>query len=380
MTNEFQVGRALDAVAASDVRWLLLSGEEDVQWLAGVETPIETGPSPFRGGAPLVLLNVGAPLPVVVTANSDAPSAATQNLVTYRGVSSGDPEPILENYLKALRAAMDTAEVSGLVGVDLRTLPASVDRFLRAQRIPLVDVGSAIDRARSVKSDTEVTLLRNSARVASIAQRAALERATVGQSELDLFAALRRESEVAVGARLPFAGDLLSGIDRTANVGGWPGARAIQADDPIITDLAPRVAGYWADSCNSFALGGASSEYRKMHERVHAALASAVKIAGPGVPANVIDRTLRRSLAEHDLSYPHHSGHGIGTSVHEWPRIIPGETAPLEVGMVVLLEPGAYRPTVGGVRLEHMFLVTASGLEQFTDFPMVPGADRWPSD
>ena len=55
--------------------------------------------------------------------------------------------------------------------------------------------------------------------------------------------------------------------------------------------------------------------------------------------------------------------------MHEWPRIVPGETAAIREGMVLMLEPGAYAPGVGGVRLEWMYLVTASGNEVLSGFP-----------
>ena len=40
-------------------------------------------------------------------------------------------------------------------------------------------------------------------------------------------------------------------------------------------------------------------------------------------------------------------------------------------GMVLMLEPGAYEPGVGGVRLEWMYLVTATGNEVLSGFPHV---------
>jgi Xaa-Pro aminopeptidase len=38
----------------------------------------------------------------------------------------------------------------------------------------------------------------------------------------------------------------------------------------------------------------------------------------------------------------------------------------LEPNMVVAVEPGVYVPGVGGVRLEHVLLVTADGAEVLT--------------
>jgi Xaa-Pro aminopeptidase len=54
-------------------------------------------------------------------------------------------------------------------------------------------------------------------------------------------------------------------------------------------------------------------------------------------------------------------GHGIGLETHEFPGVGPKAQGQLEAGMVVTIEPGLYYPEWGGIRWEHMVLITEDG-------------------
>ncbi len=152
------------------------------------------------------------------------------------------------------------------------------------------------------------------------------------------------------------AADLVAG-PRTAAVGGAPENRTMAEGELVLCDLVPRRAGYWGDSCATFALGEPSSVAVSNHRRASDALARVLDAVRPGVVAGELD-----ALARNGLDYPPPSGHGLGCDWHEEPRIVPGSETVLEEGMVVAFEPGCYEHGEG-VRVEQVVLVTADGCE-----------------
>ena len=119
----------------------------------------------------------------------------------------------------------------------------------------------------------------------------------------------------------------------------------------------PRLAGYWGDSCATVAVDDVPGEVRSAHARCSEALDRGLAALAPGMVAGDLDALVRAGL-----DYPHHTGHGVGVSAHEEPRIVPGGETVLAPGMIVALEPGTY-PGPWGMRVERLALVTDTGCE-----------------
>ena len=70
--------------------------------------------------------------------------------------------------------------------------------------------------------------------------------------------------------------------------------------------------------------------------------------------------------------FTHGTGHGVGLDIHEAPSVNGRATDTLQPGHVITVEPGAYVPELGGVRIEDMVVVTDDGCRALTTFPKDP--------
>ena len=133
----------------------------------------------------------------------------------------------------------------------------------------------------------------------------------------------------------------------------------------------------------TFTVGEAPEELREFHRLSKEALDLAVAAVKPGLKGIELHRMVCDFFHEHGHKtqlhkeegealvdgYFHATGHGVGLEVHERPGVGRVESEPLVEGDVIALEPGLYRNGYGGVRLEDLILVTASGAEVLTSFP-----------
>lgn len=339
--------RALSIAKRAGAEAVLAADPATVTWLTGYGGSIETGPSPF-GLPPLALLAPGeAPMLIVTEDEVPATEALGCGVTAYPGYSVGPLDPV-GHAANALASAVDGRAVA--------TEPGALPARLAAQLATTVDAAAELAAARAVKDPDEIERLRAVIALCDTGQRTARMSAMAGAAELDLFAALRSAMERQAGGRVPLLADLISG-PRTAGVEGLPGTRVLEEGDLLIADLVPRLDGYWGDSCGTVAVGEPGSQVRERHAEVRTRLERAVEAVRPGVVAGDLDAVMRDGLG-----YPHHSGHGIGTSYHEEPRIVPGWPTVLEPGMVLALEPGWYGER-DGIRLEWIVLVTKDGCE-----------------
>lgn len=345
----------------------LLSNPATITWLTGYSAPIESGPSPFEGGPVLAWVARGHVTLIVSDAERAAAGAFDGLIEDYAGFTLDAPIDAFRHAAGVLVSVIARdAGTGGDVAVELDSLPGSLLRAAEGVigNGRLVAIDDDLPALRAAKSRAEIDRIRAALELCDAAHLAARSGLRAGITEIDLWNHVRTAVERAAGGRIPALVDVVSGA-RAAEIGGPPTDRAIAAGESVILDVVLRRNGYWGDTAATWFAGEPVPEVRRAYDTVRAALRLAVDAVRPGLEVRQLDALLRSETATFGgrESYPHHSGHGIGTTYHDPPRIVPYDTGRLLPGMVITLEPGIYLPGIGGVRVEEVVLVTDDGHE-----------------
>ena len=242
---------------------------------------------------------------------------------------------------------------------------------LRGVEITFRATSRVIEAARMVKDAAEIAILRESAaRIAPVVERA-IAAVQPGVTERAVAAVIEAAIRDGGYERLAFDTIVASGPN-AALPHHRAGDRLIVAGDLVVLDFGGVLDGYCCDITRTVSVGPASPRARDLYEAVREAQAAAVAAVTPGIETTAVDAAARSLLDARGFGqvFGHGTGHGLGLDVHEDPRLGKprADTAPVALvpGMVFTIEPGAYLPGFGGVRIEDDVLVTEQGHELLT--------------
>ena len=190
-----------------------------------------------------------------------------------------------------------------------------------------------------------------------------------GQTELEiaglLEGALRRRGSEAH----PFATIVASG-PRSALPHAQTSRRAVAVGEWLLLDFGAVVDGYCADLTRTVVVGArADDRQRTIYDLVREAQRRAINSTTAGMTGREADALARGVIEARGFgdAFGHSLGHGLGLEVHEAPRLSRTNEQPLPVHAVVTVEPGAYFPGWGGVRLEDDLYLGPAGPELLSD-------------
>ncbi|MDQ1387738.1 MAG: Xaa-Pro aminopeptidase [Acidobacteriaceae bacterium] len=224
-----------------------------------------------------------------------------------------------------------------------------------------------VERARMVKDDDELELIREAVRLGATLFDRALQVVRPGVKESEVAAEMEYAARKAGAEEMSFPTIIASGA-RSALPHGRATEQVISPGGFVVCDFGVILAGYCSDQTRTLWVGIAPEDARHAYEAVRAAQAAAIEAVRPGISVGEVDAAARKVLRKARLGryFTHSTGHGVGLEIHEAPRVAAGQEEVLKAGMVITIEPGVYFPGKWGVRIEDMVAVNESGCEVLT--------------
>jgi len=144
--------------------------------------------------------------------------------------------------------------------------------------------------------------------------------------------------------------------------------RKLEKDQMVMLDIGAVHEGYCGDLTRMICMGKADDRVKEVYDLVLTAQLLCLDGIRPGAACHDLDALCRDTFGAKGCAdaFAHGTGHGLGLSIHEDPRIKMSITTNIEAGMVFTVEPGLYFPGWGGVRIEDVVAVTENGYENLT--------------
>ena len=354
-----------------EAEWLLIADPRHVQYLAG----FWVNPLSFSAGERGLLLLERGGRSTLLADNFAVRSAVAAPFVDEVVAEKWyDHKHSVINRDQALFDAVKSVagKLKGRRGiVESEWLPSAVLPVLDSAGAVRFEIGQTLGTVlrglRRKKEPDELELLRKAMRATAAGQARCREVIRPGLTEWDLF----REIQGAVFADLGFPtiiyGDFRATNKTTPKAGGLPTHYTLQEGDLFIADYSVVITGYRSDFTNTFSAGTPTADQQRLMETCLAGMHEGEKSLRAGAAAKEVFAATAGPLRAAGWDLAHHAGHGIGLAHPEAPILVSESTDVLVAGDVITLEPGLYIEGIGGLRIEHNYLVTESGYERLSD-------------
>ncbi|MEZ6055541.1 MAG: Xaa-Pro peptidase family protein [Planctomycetaceae bacterium] len=371
--------RLWDAVSA-ETEWLLVADPRHVLYLSN----FLVNPLSFSGGERGILLLRRGGATTLIADNFSRRSSVSEpfvdDVVEYAWY---DHKKSVINRDHALFEALDDAmstvgDGPGLVEgewLPIGTVPifdgdtnCAVDEEAD-QGTPFSDIGTALRHLRRSKEADELDIMRRCMRGGEAGQAKLREILKPGITELEIYLEVQHAALTAAGCPGLVYGDFRATNPTKPKVGGAPTDYALSQGDLFILDYSVVISGYRSDFTNTLSVGPPSAEVETMFALCQTAMARAEATLKAGAQAKDVHAAAHSPFVEAGRPelFTHHAGHGLGLAHPEAPILTPESTDVLVAGDVVTIEPGAYQAGIGGMRIEHNYLITETGYERLSN-------------
>jgi Xaa-Pro aminopeptidase len=236
----------------------------------------------------------------------------------------------------------------------------------------LVNWDVAFDHARAVKSDYELRSVKESVRINTEGFWVFLESFAPGKSEQEILAECERYF-VEQGCGRQTMDMVLTGPGGAA----LPefriaGPRPIGADEMVLPSLEiAGLGGHWVEVSRAICPGEPSDETKRMMEAYDEYFEAARTTMRDGATAHDLHRAVSKGFVERGFKLGHVTGHSIGMTMIEFPKVGEGDETVLRENMVLSMHPHAIsQDGKACLYMQDTWLVTAGGGVCLDDLPL----------
>jgi Xaa-Pro dipeptidase len=229
--------------------------------------------------------------------------------------------------------------------------------------VELTNWDTAFDHARAVKSEYELDSVRDSVRINTEGFWIFLEEFSPGRTEQEVLAACERYF-VAEGCGRQTMDMVLTGENGAA----LPefriaGARRFKETDMVLPSLEiAGPGGHWVEISRAICPGSPSAETAQMMEAYDEYYAAARTALKDGATAHDVHRAVAKGFLDRGFQLGHVTGHSIGMTMIEFPKLGEGDETELRAGMVFSMHPHAIsQDGQACLYMQDTWLVTAEG-------------------
>lgn len=236
----------------------------------------------------------------------------------------------------------------------------------RVPEVSITDNSALLPGLRCVKEPRELDQMRKAAAATARGHMAAMREVRPGWTEGQLQDVLEAGFRAGGGTGLAYGS--IVGTGRNAASLHYTGRTGMVAPgDLILIDAGASVGGYACDVTRTFP---ASGRFTPKQREDYALVLAAHAAAADGLKAGVYYEDLTEAAkdvfrkAGRIDEFTHGLGHFVGLEVHD----VGDLSMPLPAGAVITIEPGLYSQSANsGIRIEDLYLVTASGAERLSE-------------
>ncbi len=283
------------------------------------------------------------------------------------GETQGATVHITQDALPAFVEAAGLLGAARRVAVQGDTMTVSIfDRYCNIN-VKIVPVNALLAQARATKTEVEIAAVGRAQALTCAILTSVLPLVRVGAREHEIAAELVVRHLRAGCSAMSFEPIVAAGA-RGALPHARPSGKAVEPGDLVVIDVGGILDGFCSDLTRTVAVGEPGDDARRAYAAVGRAQTAGIAAVRAGVSGADVDRAARSVLAEAGLAdaFTHSLGHGVGTEVHEWPRLSGQVDHVLPLGATVTVEPGVYLPGRFGIRTEDVVAVREHGAQSLT--------------